>query len=106
MGAGAVNPARGEVAVEVGGRARRVCLTLGALAEIEGVLGVGRDAALVERLRVMGARELCGVAAALLRGGGCEDADALAANLSPGEAARAVAAAFEAAFHDDGGGPA
>lgn len=85
------NGARGEVVVTLGGRPRRLCVTLGALAEIEtSGEGVERpDASVVIR-----------VLAALLRGGGeaVEPADLLAERITPQEAARAVFAAFEAAL--------
>lgn len=34
-----MNPQRGEVALDIGGETRKLCLTLGALAEIEAALG-------------------------------------------------------------------
>lgn len=91
-----MNGARGETALTVGGRARRVCLTLGALAEIEGALGCRTMAELEARMRALSAADLMIVIAALLRGGGEADAAAgiSAADVSPGEAARAVAEAF------------
>ncbi len=76
------------------GEPRRLCLTLGALAEMETALGVS-GAAMGERLGRLSAADLAVVLAALLRGGG-EDA-ALAERAGPAEAAEAVAAAFEAA---------
>lgn len=94
-----MNPARGEVSVVLAGAPRRLCLTLGALAEIEGALEVEGFEALAARLRRLSAKDLTAVLAALLRGGGEE---ALAAGLAgarvdPREAAEAVAAAFRAA---------
>lgn len=90
------NAARGEVVVALAGTPRRLCLTLGALAEIEGALQLDGWAALSERLRKLSARDLLVVLAALLRGGGeAEAAGALAsARVEVGEAAAAVAAAF------------
>ena len=64
------------------GAERRLCLTLGALAEMETALGCEGLAALAERMRGLSARDLTVVLAALLRGGG--------------EAAEAVALAFAA----------
>ena len=81
------------------GAERRLCLTLGALAEIETGLGVSGIAALGARMRVLSAGDLMIVLAALLRGGG-EDglADRLdRAAVDPREAAGAVARAFAAA---------
>jgi hypothetical protein len=94
----APNTARGEAVVVLAGAERRLCLTLGALAEIEGALGLDGPGALAERMRALSARDLTAVLAALLRGGG---EHALAGELdraavSPVEAAEAVAAAFSA----------
>lgn len=87
-----MNGARGEAVVEIGGERRVVCLTLGALAEIEAGLGVAGMAELVERMKALSARDLMVVLQALLRGQGVD-----AAAVDPREAARAVAKAFEAA---------
>lgn len=94
-----MNPARGEVSVTLAGAPRRLCLTLGALAEIEGALEVAGFEALAARLRRLSAKDLTAVLAALLRGGGeAELAAGLAgAAVEPREAAEAVAAAFRAA---------
>ena len=96
---GAANAARGEVTAVLAGEPRRLCLTLGALAEIEGGLGAGGFEALAGRLRRLSAGDLMAVLAALLRGGGeAEFADGLAtARVEVREAAQAVAAAFSAA---------
>ena len=95
----AANGARGEVVAVLAGAERRLCLTLGALAEIETALGLEGLAGLAERMRALSARDLTAVLAALLRGGGEQ---ALAAGLDraevePREAAEAVAKAFAAA---------
>ncbi|MBB5746889.1 GTA-gp10 family protein [Brevundimonas variabilis] len=90
-----VNGVRGEVAVVLAGADRRLCLTLGALAEIETALGLQGLEGLGGRMRVLSASDLGRVLAALLRGGG-EDAD-LALRAGPAEAARAIVSAFEAA---------
>ena len=66
------NGARGEVTAILAGAERRLCLTLGALAEIETGLSVSGIAALGERMRVLSAGDLLIVLAALLRGGGEE----------------------------------
>lgn len=81
------------------GAERRLCLTLGALAEIETGLGVSGIAALAERMRRLSAGDLLIVLAALLRGGGEAGlADELGqAAVDPREAAEAVARAFAAA---------
>lgn len=61
------NPQRGEVAIEIDGRACRLCLTLGGLAEIEALMAAGDP---------LDARRLIAVLAVLLRGGGSEMAEA------------------------------
>lgn len=92
------NGARGEVLVELDGAPRRLCLTLGALAEIETALEVSGIEALAERLRRPTARDLMAVLAALLNGGGEAELAARLeqASVSPQAAADAVARAFEA----------
>lgn len=92
----AVNGVRGEVSVVLAGEARRLCLTLGALAEIETGLQVSGLAGLAERMRALSAGDLLVVLAALLRGGGERElAEGLAdAVVDPREAAEAVARAF------------
>lgn len=89
------NRARGEVVCTLGGVTRRLCLTLGALAELETAFAVDGWEALSERLRRLSARDLSTVLAALLRGGGetVTDLD----RIDFREAAEAVAAAFAAA---------
>lgn len=94
----AVNGVRGEVAAVLAGVERRLCLTLGALAEIETALGVDGLPQLIQRLKTLSARDLVVVLAALLRGGGEDELDP--AQVEPGEAAEAVARAFIAASPD------
>ena len=93
------NGARGEVIAVLAGTERRLCLTLGALAEIETGLGLEGLSGLAERMRALSARDLAVVLAALLRGGGERAlADELdRAGVDPREAAEAVARAFAAA---------
>lgn len=94
-----VNGARGEAVAVLAGAERKLCLTLGALAEMETALGVSGVAELAERMRGLSAKDLLVVLAALLRGGG-EGVLAGAlerASIDPREAAEAVAAAFVAA---------
>jgi hypothetical protein len=94
-----VNGARGETAVVLAGVERRLCLTLGALAEIETALGLESIGALAERMRALSGRDLLVVLAALLRGGGEGElaADLDRASVDPREAAEAVAKAFAGA---------
>jgi hypothetical protein len=93
------NGARGEIVAMLAGAERRLCLTLGALAEIETALGLEGLSGLAERMRALSARDLQVVLGALLRGGGERDlADELGlASVDPREAAEAVAKAFSAA---------
>lgn len=95
----AANRVRGEALVRLAGEERRLCLTLGALAEIETALNVSGVAGLAERMRALSARDLMAVLAALLRGGGegalADELDRAA--IDPVEAAEAVARGFEAA---------
>ena len=63
---------RGEIAAEIGGETRVLCLTLGALAELEARLGAGDLAGLAERFAggKVSARDLTAILGAGLRGGG------------------------------------
>ncbi|WP_084395661.1 gene transfer agent family protein [Henriciella aquimarina] len=94
-----MNGVRGETCLEIDGKAHRLCLTLGALAEIETAFGCQTLGELQVRLRTLSATELMTVIAALLRGGGeVETAETVRQRtISPGAAARAVAEAFHAA---------
>lgn len=94
-----MNGMRGEARVRLAGEERTLCLTLGALAEIETALAIDGLAGLAERMRTLSARDLTVVLAALLRGGGeTVLAEGLSgAAIDPREAADAVARAFMAA---------
>ena len=89
------NGARGEVVVRLAGAERRLCLTLGALAEIETGLGVEGLGGVAERMRALSGSDLMVVLAALLRGGGEDGTRADA--VEPREAAEAIARTFAAA---------
>ena len=89
------NKARGEVVCQLAGEPRRLCLTLGALAELETAFEVDGWQALAERLRRLSARDMAVVLEALLRGGGEAGVDVSPVDFR--EAAEAVAAAFNAA---------
>ena len=95
-----MNAARGETALMIGGQARRLCLTLGALAELETAFGCRTLSELQTRLRTLSAGELSTALAILLRAGGEADAAANLAEaaLSPLAAATAIAEAFHAAL--------
>lgn len=63
---------RGEIAAVIGGEERTLCLTLGALAELEARLGAGDLTGLSERFASgkVSARDLTAILGAGLRGGG------------------------------------
>lgn len=103
-----VNRARGEAALEAGGRQYRLLLTLGALAEIEDGLGLDDLTQVAARLAQVKAADLAIVAAALLRGGGHDmcPAEVLRLSCDLGALMRAVTEAFERAGLEQGGGAA
>lgn len=96
------NAARGEVPLEIDGRARRLCVTLGALAELEAAFDVASLAELGERLSRLTAAELLVVVSALTAGGGeaMSARDLAAARIDAKAAAKAVADAFRVAFDE------
>lgn len=71
------NRYRGEIAATLDGRERRLCLTLGALAELEDAFGADDLAALAERFSAgrLAARDLTRIIGAGLRGAGEEVSD-------------------------------
>lgn len=73
-----VNRHRGEVAAVLDGRERRLCLTLGALAELEAAYDAADLNALTERFSSgrLSANDLIRVIGAGLRGGGSDVSDA------------------------------
>jgi hypothetical protein len=75
---------RGEIAAMVGGEERTLCLTLGALAELEARLGAGDLVGLGERFAYgrVSARDLTAILGAGLRGGGNAITDDELARLS------------------------
>jgi hypothetical protein len=105
------NRRRGEVPLILGDQAYTLCLTLGALAELEDALGAGDLAGLAERFASgrLAARDLIALLGAALRGGG-HDLDAAAVArlpLSEGIApiAEALGAVLAAAFGEPEPGP-
>jgi hypothetical protein len=94
-----MNRARGEVALEIAGKAHTLCLTLGALAEIETALEAESFAGLEERMARLKASDLVAILGALLRGGGYPytDEEVRALKVELGTASRAIAEAFAAA---------
>lgn len=82
------NPRRGEVALSIGAARYTLCLTLGALAELEHAFGVDDLSALAERFASgrLSSRDLLTLLAAALRGGGhpLTDAEVAALPLADG----------------------
>jgi hypothetical protein len=77
------NRRRGEVALDLGGARYNLCLTLGALAELESALGAADLSALAERFGTgrLSSGDLLALLAAGLRGGGHPMSDAEVAAL-------------------------
>lgn len=96
------NRARGEVLLNIDGRERRLCVTLGALAELEAAFDVVSLTDLAERLGQLTASDLITVLAALTAGGGeaMSTAELAAARIDPKQAAASIADAFHQAFDD------
>jgi hypothetical protein len=94
------NRARGEVLLRIGDVDRRLCVTLGALAELEAAFDVNSFTELGERLAQLTAADLLTVLAALVSGGGDMTSvrELAAARIDPSDAAAAVAEAFRLAF--------
>lgn len=97
------NRARGEVLLNISGRDRRLCVTLGALAELEAAFDAANLEELAGRLAHLGPSDLLTVLAALTAGGGepMNTAELASAAIEPLAAVRAVARAFHAAFADE-----
>lgn len=90
------NRRRGEVALQLGAARYTLCLTLGALAELEDAFGVQDLMALAERFGTgrLSSRDLLTILAAGLRGGGHDMTDAEIARLPLSEGIEPVAAAI------------
>lgn len=105
------NRYRGEVDVVLSGRTYTMCLTLGALAELEDACGVDGMQALAERFcdGRLSAKDAIRVLGAGLRGGGAEVADAEVAKMTVEGGAAGFAAAvvglLTATFGAGGGDP-
>jgi hypothetical protein len=71
------NRRRGEIVAELDGETRLLCLTLGALAELEGAFAADDLAALVERFGSgrLSASDMVRILGAGLRGGGADISD-------------------------------
>lgn len=90
------NRRRGEVALRLGETCYTLCLTLGALAELEDAFGVQDLMALAERFGTgrLSSRDLLRLLAVAMRGGGHALSDAEVANLSLTEGIEPVAVAI------------
>ena len=103
-----VNRKRGEIAAELGGKERALCLTLGALAELEGHFGAADLTALTQRFSTgkLSAGDLLTIIHAGLRGAGHTfTRDEVAEMQAPGGAAgyaRIVSELLQATFGGDG----
>lgn len=86
------NAARGEVIARLGGQDVRLCVTLGALAALEGHFSVSGFEALAERLKNLGAGDLL----AVLRALSVDEVDFSELSVAFPEAVAAVVKAFEA----------
>lgn len=100
------NRRRGEILLDLGGRRLTLCLTLGALAELEDAFGANGIAALGARFEHgdLSARELIRILAIAARGGGenIEDADIAALPVGHLSAyVKAVADLFTVTFGPD-----
>lgn len=95
------NPQKGETSLEVNGKARRLCLTLGALAKMEQAFEVQSMAQLAGRLEQLSARDLLILVEAMMideEGVGDISTDLCSAALDPREAAQAIQQCFKLAF--------
>jgi hypothetical protein len=92
------NRIRGAVPLDLGGRRYTLCLTLGALAELEDLLGAGDLTGLAARFSAgrLSARDLIALLAVALRGGGHDLDDAAVARLPLAGGLEAVTAALGA----------
>ncbi|BDA83696.1 hypothetical protein Sa4125_12380 [Aureimonas sp. SA4125] len=108
-----VNRRRGEVAAVIDGQSAVLCLTLGALAELEDAFAADDVASLVARFGAgrLASRDLIRILGAGLRGGGMDVDDAAVAQMridgGTAGAARLVAELLAAAFggEDEGRTP-
>jgi|CXWL01.1.fsa_nt_gi hypothetical protein len=96
------NRARGEVMLAIDGRECKLCITLGALAELEAAFDVASFTELGARLAGLTASDLLVVLAALTGGGGAglTTEELARARIDPRAAAEAVVEAFRLAFED------
>lgn len=93
-----VNHIRGEIELFINGKAHILCLTLGALAEIEAGFNLDDSSQLSERLKKITAKDILMLLAALLTGGGnpVSTQQLRISPLDPEVVAKAIACAFSA----------
>jgi hypothetical protein len=96
------NPARGEVSIMIDGAPHILCVTLGALAQLEGAFDVPSFAHLGDRLKALNAHDLLIVLSALLGQESLSVAQLARSHIDPRQAASAVGQAFRLAFDDAG----
>lgn len=94
-----MNKLRGEVALQMESDTFTLCLTLGALAEIESHFGAGNLSELDGCLSKPNTADLIAILGALMRGGGHEVSNQDVANFSVNfaQSVKAIAEAFQAA---------
>ena len=92
-----VNEKRGELAIEIDGIHRKLCLTLGALAELETAFAAQNLNDLGQKMGNLGAQEILIVLLILLKGGGeVFTIETLKnSNINPKIAAQKIAECFE-----------
>ena len=106
------NKHRGEIEARFGGETRRLCLTLGALAELEQYFGAGDLVDLARKFEQgrLAARDLVAIIGCGLRGAGAPLTNEEVANLSVPDGlqgyVRVAAALLAATFGSDSGGDA
>ena len=96
-----MNTLRGEVALMLGDETYTLCLTLGALAQIETLLGCKSLDELQLRFRQLSSAELIAILKILLIAGGSDPKQITAAwleSIPPNLASQSVADAFDAAL--------
>lgn len=96
------NKARGEVSISIGKKQYNLCLTLGALAELETAFAAGNLTELAEKMRNFSARDFLIVLMILLKGGAnelsLEELKAMPIDFK--DASEAINTAFTNAFSD------
>lgn len=99
-----MNRLRGERRIAIDGADHLLCLTLGALAEIETAFGLGDLSELEARLKAPRAEDIALVLAALLRGGGnpLSREEILAKDIDVFSAVAAIGEVFAAAGRGTG----